>query len=375
MISADPETSRREGRLRMKAESCMIAAALGIMFFALVLAAASVKASPLPNPDAPTIRPFDTMLVLRETDGSFAMLVPMAAEITARVDPLSARITVQHRFRAGPGAARAGVYILPLPADAAPRRLELAVGERRLEIGLATEPSDAEPELLTLPIDGIGAHAEIVVQVTYERPVALGNGRFVLALPLPRRSDAPQISNADWVEAGTSLRLELDPGVPIGELRSPSHGIDIERGPAERRRIVLSDSEPADGRDFILVWKPANPGASIAALRRYASAQAQDQAATGDALILRARPVGSLLALAPALPHSALPPGSPIDDSGLLTAITAKTGAARRDSGPTVSNAVGASILLIWALGAVYLAARRSADRGFSTTSQTGIAP
>ncbi|MGH7185386.1 MAG: hypothetical protein ACREIB_03795, partial [Pseudomonadota bacterium] len=241
------------------------------------------------------------------------------------------------------------------------------------EIGLAAERTQAAPELLALPIEAIGADAEISVQITYEQAVTLDNGRFVLALPLPRGGGAPRITSAGWGMPGVSLRLELDPGLPIAELRSPSHGIDIERGPGERRHVVLADSEPTDRRDFILVWKPADPDAPIAALRRYAAAQTQAQEVAEDVLMLRVRPIGPLLAFVPALPRSASPTGSPIDDGSVLTAVAAKSGSPRPQSGSMISTALGASILTIWACGAFYLAARRSADGASSATSQTGI--
>ncbi len=359
----------------MDGAQVMIVAALWIMVLALLLAAASVQGAPLPPqmPEGPAMaRPLAPMLVLRESDGSLTTLAPEEAEVTARVNPLEARITVRHRFRAGPGVLRSGVYVLPLPPDGAPQRLELAVGERRVAIGLAVEGPDGDPELFALPIAGIGAHAEIVVQVTYERQVALGDGRFVLTLPLPRGGSAPQISSAGWVKPGAAFRLELDPGLPIGELRSPSHGIDIERGPGERRRIVLADLEPTDGRDFILVWKPADRRAAISALRRYTASKAHPQPRPDDALILRARPIGRMLAFAPAVPQPAMMTGSPIGDGAILTAIAAKMGALQSEPGPAVSPALAASVLLTWALGALTLATRRSAGGDPSTTSRMG---
>ena len=376
-LSSGQETNRRlVGRLRIDAAQFMIVTALGIMFLALILAAVSVEGAPLAlqMPEGPALaRLAEPMLVLRESDGSFTTLAPKHAEVSARVNPLEARVTVQHRFRTGPGAARAGVYILPLPTDATPQRISLTVGDRHVEIGLAVESADIEPELFALPIDGIGAYSEITVQFTYDRPVALGDNRFVLALPLPRGDSAePRISAAGWVHPGAALKVELDPGLPIAELRSPSHGIDIERGPGQRRRIVLADTEVADGRDFVLVWKPADPRASIAALRRYTAAKTRTQPRPGDTLVLRTRPIGRILALAPAASQSVLLTGSPIDDGTILTEIDARVGAQWPESGSAVSSALAGSILGIWVLGALYLATRRSAGGRSSTTSNTG---
>jgi hypothetical protein len=168
----------------------------------------------------------------------------------------------------------------------------------------------------------------------------------------------------------TTLSVDLDPGLPIAELYSPSHGIDISREQDERRRIVLADSETANGRDFILVWKPADPHASIGALRRYTALKMPALPLADDALVLRTRMVGTLPALVPATVQPALLVGSPIDNGAILDQLAARTGAAPSMlASPLTPGIVGAA-LLIWALGAFYLATRRGAG-GASTNDST----
>jgi hypothetical protein len=263
-MSLGHETGRRPGgRLSLDAAQITVTAALAIMLLALLLAAAAVQGATLPvaMPEPPAVRPTPA-LILGDGSESLTVLDPEAARVTARVDASAARVSVEHRFRAGPGGPRSGVYVLPLAPDVEPLRVRLAVGDRRVDIGLAVEPGRERPELLALPISGIAPHAEVSVELVYERAVALGGGRFVLALPIPEaEADKAELTQAAWRGAWPALQLELDPGLPISELRSPSHGIDIQRGLGERRRILLADSEPPAGRDFILVWKPADPHA------------------------------------------------------------------------------------------------------------------
>ena len=372
------ETGRRPGgRQRLDAAQFMIAAALAIMFMALVLAAAAVQAAPLavPVPEGPAgAPPSAPVLLLQERDGGLTPLAPEEGHVTARVNPATARVSLSYRFRSGPGQSRSGVYLLPLPAGAAPRELGVSIGERRVEIALAADGLESEPELLAIPLAGIGPHAQIVVEVAYDRAVVLGDGRFVLALPVPSAGEAePRLSGAAWARSAGALALELDPGLPISELRSPSHGIDIQKGPGERRRIVLSDPEPAAGRDFVLVWKPADPKASIGALRRYAAARQPQEPRVEDALLLRPRLIGNSVALAPAaLPISPFA-GSPIEDGAILTAIAAQTGLETVHPGPTVSPALAGITLVIWGLGALYLATRPSAGGASSINPSTGL--
>jgi hypothetical protein len=322
-----------------------------------------VQAAPLPVqvPGGTALtQPTGPMLFLRGQDGRLATLLPEEAMVTARVNALWAHVTVQHRFRPGSMSARSGLYILPLPSDARPRRLDLSVGDRRVEIGLAVQEPDAQPEMLALPVSSIPANSEVLVRLSYDRPVELGEGRFVLSVPMSRSGGAkPGVSNAAWLRSGAELSVELDPGLPIAELYSPSHGIDISRQQDERRRIVLADSETADGRDFILIWKPADPQASIGALRRYTALKTPALPRAEDALVLHTRPIGPLLALTPASLQPALLVGSPIDNSAILNQIDAPKGAAQTILGSPATPAIAGAALLIWALGAFYFATRR----------------
>jgi hypothetical protein len=359
----------------MDAAQSTIAAAVGIMFLALLLAAAAVQGATIPvqMPQAALAPEAGPSLIVQGEDGALAVLEPSAATVTARVDALAARVAVEHRFRAGPAAAPSGVYILPLPEDAEPRRVTLAVGDRKAEIGLAVEPGEPRPELLVLPISAIGAHAEIAIELVYDRQVALGSGRFVLALPLAQgAATAARLSEAAWSGGRAPLALDLDPGLPIAELRSPSHGIHIQRGPGQRRRILLADPEPVAGRDFILVWKPADPNASIAALRRFTAAMRGDESRPDDGMLLRARALGSTVALAPAVAASAPLAGFPVDDGAILTAIAARGGLSSSSTAVSASPAMPASILVIWALGAIYLVTRRGARQDLPATPNTG---
>ncbi|HXV24804.1 MAG TPA: hypothetical protein VED46_11145, partial [Alphaproteobacteria bacterium] len=372
-MSIGQEISRRPGGwLRLDAARFMILAALAIMFLALILAAAAVQGATFPPqlPDAPALGPAGgPALVLREADRSLSVRSPDAARITARVDPLSARVTVEHRFQTGPGAPKSGVYMLPLPADAQPRRLSLAVGDRRIEVGLVAEHGEEAPGLLALPISGIGAHTEVAIRLIYDRPVALGEGRFMLTLPLLQATIAePRLSDASWSGADAVLELELDPGLPIAELQSPSHGIDIRRGPGERRYVLLSDFEPARRGEFVLVWKPSDPNASIAALRRFTAAERNADLPAQEALLLRPRSIGRGDALVPAVPQWTQPTGSPIDDGAILTAIAARNGATGSPSGPAISPLLAGLFLLAWMLGAIYLATRNGTARRSAAT-------
>lgn len=87
-------------------------------------------------------------------------------------------------------------------------------------------------------------------------PAALDACR--IATPIARPEDGPVNP--------VSLRVELDAGFPVERLGSPSHALDVTRGPGRTLRITLAhDPVPAD-RDFVLEWAPKvgrEPGATL----------------------------------------------------------------------------------------------------------------
>src|SRR4029453_16489972 len=104
-MSLGHDTGRRPGgRLSLDAAQIMVTAALAIMLLALLLAAAAVQGATLPvaMPDLPAART-GPALILEDGRENLTVLNPEAAQGTARVDASAARVSVEHRFRAGPG--------------------------------------------------------------------------------------------------------------------------------------------------------------------------------------------------------------------------------------------------------------------------------
>ena len=89
--------------------------------------------------------------------------------------------------------------------------------------------------------------------------------------------------------------------------------------------------------------------------------------------MLHPRLIGRSVVLAPAAEQMSPLAGSPIENGGILTAIAAQTGVEAPHAGSTVSPALAVITLVIWILGALYLATRPMAGGVASLNPSTGL--
>jgi Ca-activated chloride channel family protein len=194
------------------------------------------------------------------------------------------------------------VYLFPLPTGAAVHQMDIRIGQRVIR-GAIHRRNDAEriyerardrghvaalltqerPNLFTQAVANIEPGARVDVSLRYSQSLAYENGAYELVFPMvagPRYlpgdgRDAPAGKPAvqpavlpPGMRPATdiALRVDVDAGVPIRDLASPSHRIDVQR-PAEARaslRIAADDAIP--NRDFILRYAVAGPAPAFAVL-------------------------------------------------------------------------------------------------------------
>ena len=213
-----------------------------------------------------------------------------------------------------------GVYVFPLPEDAAVSHLTMDVGDRVIE-GVVREREEARktyteakkegkkaslmeqerPNIFMMSVANIGPHEVIRVALEYQQTVRLDNGLFSLRFPSvvgPRympgnpaeTSEKPEANGLQgWAYATTevmdaprisppvaepghepdnpiSLEVILDPGFSLDRLQSLYHGVDITYVNEYRAMIRLSNTWAAADRDFVLEWTPKNDRVPQAAL-------------------------------------------------------------------------------------------------------------
>jgi Ca-activated chloride channel homolog len=259
-------------------------AAMKTLLIALLLVAAPARAE----------------LVLKARGGAAVQTAPLVStgveiQITAHV----ARTKVVQRFRNPHPDWYEGIYVFPLPENAAVDHLSMRIGDRLVEGEIrgkeqarvtyaqakaegrrATLVEQERPNIFTTSVANIGPGDEIGVEIEYQQTLRYDQGRYSLRFPMvvgPRYlpaamdpADADRISPPVLHPAAevtmhnpVTLRIELQAGVQVAELASPSHPIHATCNRAGCRAEVQG-SVPAN-KDFVLDWSLAQGVAPAAA--------------------------------------------------------------------------------------------------------------
>jgi len=269
-----------------------LACGIALGGIALLLAAPAYGA---PAPEAG-----EGMLMLRmrqsetENGAAEAIQAPLiSTDVVFRVTGPIARARVVQTFHNPSGDWYEGVYVFPLPENAAVDRLRLRVGERLIE-GEIRERAAAKqvydqakasgrraalfdqerPNIFTTSVANVGPRETIVVELEYQQALRYDGNRFSLRFPMvvgPRYVPAGplRVVDADRIsppvmrpgtEGGrtnpVSIRVELDAGMALAELNSSYHRIDVKAPEPSRRVVSLAEGATPANRDFELTWSP-----------------------------------------------------------------------------------------------------------------------
>ncbi|MFN3238000.1 MAG: marine proteobacterial sortase target protein [Pseudomonadales bacterium] len=236
--------------------------------------------------------------------------VRLATDVNFDVTGMVAHIKLTQRFKNPGNEFLEGIYVFPLPDDAAVNHLEVLVGDRRI-VGEIKEKSEAKliyrkarsegkraslvtqarPNLFRNRVANIPPQSEVEVVLTLIQPVTYDSGRFSIHFPLaitPRYLPGIPLSQQVSVEDGwgvpttkvkdghlitpwqgpdelhkLSLSGEVKAGVQLANYGSSSHQINA-RTTAEGWRFALA---PGAGvhRDFELFWRPEPSKSPVAA--------------------------------------------------------------------------------------------------------------
>ncbi|MFZ5559129.1 MAG: marine proteobacterial sortase target protein [Pseudomonadota bacterium] len=263
-------------------------------------------------------------LLLRMQNGTLRPAPAVATDVTMKVTGLVARVRVAQTFANPTVEWLDGVYVFPLPENAAVDRLHLQVGSREIEgriqeRGEARKTYDraraqgrkaslAEQErsnVFTTSAANIGPGESVTVALEYQQTLRYDQGEFRLRFPLvvapryiPGAVRVAGLPGTGWgvntdavpdaarstppVPRGATdlnpvkLTVELEPGFALDKLASATHVVRAQ--PREGGFTVeLAGGAVAADRDFELAWAPAAGHAPQAAVfteerdgRRYA---------------------------------------------------------------------------------------------------------
>ena len=256
-------------------------------------------------------------LRLYGTDSTQFIEAPrLRTDVRIAVSGLLARVRVVQAFTNPGDDWVEGVYLFPLPDDAAVDHLRMRYAGRVIE-GEIREKAQAQREyevaraqgkaatlldqqranMFTTHVANIPPHATVEVEVEYQQQARWQEQAFSLRFPMvvaPRyipgssvaadaagdetvghsaepMDDVAAITTA--VVAGAdddfnplSLSVELDAGVPLQQVDSLYHEITASRLSASRYHVTLAAGSVPAERDFVLQWRPEASAEPTAAL-------------------------------------------------------------------------------------------------------------
>ncbi|HYV41349.1 MAG TPA: VIT domain-containing protein, partial [Thermoanaerobaculia bacterium] len=260
-------------------------------FLLLLWLAAHGKAQTLPDL-GPPVRTDQvnsgSLLIATDTPGVFLPAPALETDVAIRVTGIVARATVRQRFANTAGDCVEGVYVFPLPENAAVDRMRLTIGERvieaeireRVEAKRVYEQAKADgrkaslleqehPNIFTASVASIGGYEEVEVEIEYQETVRYDEGKFHLRFPMvvaPRYNpatagDAARIAPAVFRPGETRvnpvrLRVELETGVRLRRLGSTTHALKAAPIGEASYAVTVADEALAADRDFELNWEP-----------------------------------------------------------------------------------------------------------------------
>ena len=247
-----------------------------------------------------------------------SQLVPaptLKTDVRIVVTGIVARASVRQEFTNPSSLWAEGIYVFPMPEDAAVNHLRMHVGDRVIE-GVIQERAAAKthyeqakqqgkraslveqerPNVFTTSVANIAPGAAISIEIEYQHTVRYDAGQFRLRFPMvvgPRyipgaptpgpstgtgwADDTDAVPDASRITPPVAhpsrgainpvaLTVELDPGAPLTRLSASYHAISTTPLADGRYRVELAQGPVPADRDFELVWQPSAEATPIATL-------------------------------------------------------------------------------------------------------------
>jgi Ca-activated chloride channel homolog len=235
-------------------------------------------------------------------------------DVVMNITGMINRVSVTQSFSNTTDDWQEGIYVFPLPENAAVDHMRLRIGERVIE-GQIKEKQEAKkvyqqakkqgkqaalteqerPNIFTTSVANIGPHETVKVEIEYQQIVDYDNGAFSLRFPMvvgpryiPGKQRIEGFAGTGWAlntdqvadaaritppvlppgsqrKNKVSLKINLDAGLTLEKIHSPYHDIEVDKQ-AGHYEIQLKQETTLANRDFELIWKPHASDAPKAAL-------------------------------------------------------------------------------------------------------------
>src|SRR2546426_2662982 len=225
-------------------------------------------------------------------------------DVAVEISGFVARVTVTQVFASRFTEPVEAIYTFPLSDRAAVDAMSMRTGERTIRgevkrraearslyeaaraAGQVAALLDQErPNIFTQTLANLMPGATVEIRIEYVEPLVFRDGTFEFSFPtvvgprfIPgaptghagtgwapdttRVPDASRITppvTPEGTRAGHDIAIaaDIDAGVPILDVASPLHAIDVERPEANKARVRLRDQAEIPNRDFVLRYAVA----------------------------------------------------------------------------------------------------------------------
>ncbi len=276
--------------------------------------------------DPRLVRPGDMQsggLLFQAVENSRYVIAPMqATDVSVEITGLTARTKVTQKFFNPSDGWVEGLYVFPLPDEAAVDSLRLQIGDRfiegkikeRAEARKIYEQAKAEGKkaslleqeranIFTNSVANIGPGEVVVVQIEYQEALSMTDGRVDLRFPMvvaPRYNPPATLQTVSFGDQGfgqvnvadpvpdrdritspvldpremgegqfvnpVTMSVTLRPGFPVDKVESLYHQTTRSEIAGGGYQIALTDEVIPANKDFVLSWTPKSGNAPTAAL-------------------------------------------------------------------------------------------------------------
>lgn len=251
-----------------------------------------------------------SLLFKTDRPGRYIKAPMVATDVKMDIAGPVIRTTLSQTFQNTSDQWVEGVYVFPLPENAAVDQLRIVVGGRLIE-GQIKEKKQAKkiyetakaqgkkaslveqlrPNMFSASVANIGPHEAVAIQIEYQDKSDIKHGVASLTFPMtiaPRFSPpaeiiklatadgdampvvldpvldrhliSPPLMNpkdepTEYLRLPVSININLESGFDVADISSPYHDIIIDRIDDDSARITLAAGEVPANRDFQLKWK------------------------------------------------------------------------------------------------------------------------
>ncbi|MDH3350006.1 MAG: marine proteobacterial sortase target protein [Gammaproteobacteria bacterium] len=255
-----------------------------------------------------TLSPADmqTGSLLMRMSGGYVTAALLNTDVNIKVNGLVARVSVMQEFKNEGVEWVEGIYVFPLPDDAAVDRMRLYIGDRLIE-GEIREKQQARKEyeqakqagkrtslveqrranLFTTSIANVAPGETVIVEIEYLENIRYDDGTFSLRFPMtltPRyipgqaltdrqgsgwSADTSLVADASLITPPmvnasrghkVSLQVSVNAGMPLEIIASRYHPVNVSENSGQYRVALASGRVPMD-HDFELLWRPVSSSA------------------------------------------------------------------------------------------------------------------